>query len=98
MSKPERIHTALQILQPQHLELQDESHTHAKGYESHYKVVLVSPLFIGLNSLKRHQQVYAAMGELMKEIHALAIHTYTPEEWAELGSAPASPACGGSRK
>ena len=38
------------------------------------------------------------MGGLMGEIHALALHTYTPAEWAEQGTAPESPRCrGGSR-
>lgn len=96
MSKPEEILTALQSLNPEHLELLDESHTHAKGYESHYKVIIVSTLFQGLNSLKRHQQVYAAMGPLMQRIHALAIHTYTPDEWSTQGVAPLSPVCAGS--
>lgn len=96
MSKPEQILAALQSLQPEHLELLDESHTHAKGYESHYKVIIASPVFAGLNSLKRHQRVYAAMGGLMQQIHALAIHTYTPDEWAAQGAAPLSPVCAGS--
>lgn len=97
MSKRDQIRAALEVLHPQHLELLDESHTHANGYESHYKVTLVSPDFIGLNSLKRHQRVYAAMGSLMSQIHALAIHTYTPQEWELLAGAPASPACSGAR-
>jgi acid stress-induced BolA-like protein IbaG/YrbA len=46
---------------------------------------MVSEQFAGLNSVKRHQKVYATMAELMGEIHALAIHTYTPRSgrrWA----------------
>jgi BolA protein len=31
----------------------------------------------------------------MDQIHALALHTYTPDEWAEQGVAPASPTCKG---
>ena len=31
--------------------------------------------------------------EMEKGLHALALHTYTPEEWAALGKAPDSPAC-----
>ncbi|WP_424804395.1 BolA family protein, partial [Pseudomonas farsensis] len=79
----------------QHLEVHNESHMHSRGQESHYKAVLVSAQFAGLNSVKRHQKVYATMGELMGQIHALAIHTYTPEEWAVVGVAPASPVCAG---
>jgi BolA family transcriptional regulator, general stress-responsive regulator len=68
---------------------------HSRGQETHYKAVIVSEQFAGLNAVKRHQRAYAAMGDLMQQIHALALHTYTPEEWAEQGVAPASPVCAG---
>jgi BolA protein len=95
MSKQDLIVTALADLQPEHLEVLDESHMHSRGLETHYKAVIVSPLFAGLNAVKRHQKVYATVGELMGQIHALALHTYTPEEWAAQGVAPASPTCRG---
>ena len=95
MSKQDLITAALAALQPEHLEVLDESHMHSRGLETHYKAVIVSPAFAGLNAVKRHQKVYATMGELMGEIHALAIHTYTAEEWAKVGAAPASPVCAG---
>jgi len=34
----------------------------------------------------------------MGQFHALALHTYTPEEWAAQGSAPESPTCLGGSK
>lgn len=95
MSKQDLITAALAALQPEHLEVLDESHMHSRGLETHYKAVIVSPLFAGLNAVKRHQKVYATVGELMGQIHALALHTYTPEEWAAQGVAPASPTCRG---
>ncbi len=95
MSKQDLIAAALADLQPEHLELLDESHMHSRGLETHYKAVIVSPAFAGLNAVKRHQKVYATVGELMAQIHALALHTYTPEEWAAQGVAPASPTCRG---
>ncbi|PKM13503.1 MAG: BolA family transcriptional regulator [Gammaproteobacteria bacterium HGW-Gammaproteobacteria-5] len=98
MRKLDLIQDALQALQPEHLEVLDESHTHSRGQETHYKAVIVSEQFIGLNSVKRHQKAYAAMGALMQQIHALALHTYTPEEWAQQGTAPASPVCAGGHK
>lgn len=97
-TKRERILAALAVLEPQHLEIQDESRTHSHGQESHYKAVIVSPQFEGLNSVKRHQKVYAVLGELMQQIHAMALHTYTPQEWALQGAAPASPRCAGGSK
>jgi len=98
MSMRERIQAALAALEPQQLEVLDESHMHSRGLETHFKVVLVSPLFAGLNAVKRHQRVYASLGELMGQFHALALHTYTPEEWAEQGGAPDSPTCRGGSK
>ena len=95
MSKQDLITAALAALQPEHLEVLDESHMHSRGLETHYKAVIVSPAFVGLNAVKRHQKVYATVGELMGQIHALALHTYTPQEWAEQGVAPASPTCRG---
>ncbi|WP_457790023.1 BolA family protein [Pseudomonas sp. PL-6] len=95
MSKQDLIVAALADLQPEHLEVLDESHMHSRGLETHYKAVIVSPAFAGLNAVKRHQKVYATVGELMAQIHALALHTYTPEEWAAQGVAPASPTCRG---
>lgn len=95
MSMQQRIESTLAALQPQHLQVLDESHMHSRGLETHYKAVLVSEQFQGLNAVKRHQKVYGVLGELMSEFHALALHTYTPEEWAVTGAAPASPTCAG---
>ncbi|MCY1289632.1 DNA-binding transcriptional regulator BolA [compost metagenome] len=98
MSMRERIQAALAALAPEHLEVLDESHMHSRGLETHFKAVVVSPQFAGLNAVKRHQKVYATLGELMGQFHALALHTYTPEEWAVQGAAPDSPTCRGGSK
>ena len=95
MSMHERIESTLRLMQPQHLQVLDESHMHSRGQETHYKVTLVSDKFVGLNRVKRHQHVYALVGELMGQFHALALHTYTPDEWEAVGVAPASPTCAG---
>ncbi|MCE5363641.1 BolA family transcriptional regulator [Pseudomonas sp. 32.2.56] len=95
MAKIDLLRTALASLQTQHLDVLDESHMHSRGLETHYKAVIVSEQFAGLNAVKRHQKAYAAVGELMGQIHALALHTYTPDEWAQQGVAPASPTCKG---
>ncbi|MEH6367672.1 MAG: BolA/IbaG family iron-sulfur metabolism protein [Pseudomonas marincola] len=98
MSKLEQIEGALAALEPQHLSVQDESHMHSRGLETHYKAVIVSEQFAGLNAVKRHQKVYACMGDLMGQVHALALHTYTAQEWQAQGIAPASPTCLGGSK
>lgn len=95
MSMRERIQTTLAALEPSFVDVQDESHMHSRGLETHFKAVVVTPAFAGLNAVKRHQKVYATLGDLMGQFHALALHTYTPEEWAATGAAPASPTCAG---
>ena len=88
-------------LTPEVLEVVNESHMHsvAKGSETHFKVVIVSALFEGVNAVKRHQLVYGALGDLMSKkpsqggIHALAITSRTPAEWAASPEANVSPLC-----
>jgi BolA family transcriptional regulator, general stress-responsive regulator len=89
-------------LAPSHLEVLDESHQHSvpKGSETHFKVVVASAAFAGKRSVARHQLVYGLLAEeLAGGVHALALHTYTPQEWSERAArAPASPACMGGSK
>ncbi|MCX7556113.1 BolA/IbaG family iron-sulfur metabolism protein [Xanthomonadaceae bacterium JHOS43] len=94
----ERILQALQSLHPAHVEVHDESHMHSRGQQTHYKAVIVAGQFAGLGPVRRHQAVYAALSELMPQFHALALHTYTPDEWEHQGAAPASPTCRGGSK
>jgi acid stress-induced BolA-like protein IbaG/YrbA len=50
---------------------------------AHFEALVVSPAFSGLARVRRHQLVYAALGERMREeIHALSMQTLSPEEWA----------------
>jgi len=99
----ERIEAKLkETLDPSHLEVINESHMHnvPKGSETHFKVVVVSPRFDGVSAVKRHQLVYGALAEEMKSgVHALAITSRSPAEWAASPEANASPKCmGGSGK
>ena len=88
-----------QAISLQHLEVVNESDNHnvPAGSESHFKVVLVSPEFIGLKLLARHRLVNTVLKEeLSGQIHALAMHTYTEDEWRlKKGEAPMSPPCHG---
>ncbi len=85
---------------PLHLDVINESHRHnvPAGSESHFKVVLVSDAFVGQRVIARHRAIYSLLAaELDAGLHALALHTYTAQEWAALaGQAPASPPCGGA--
>jgi BolA protein len=89
-------------LEPVHLEVINESDNHAvpPGSESHFKVVVVSARFDGQPTLRRHRMVYGLLAEEMAgPVHALALHTYTEEQWRELSASPCSPLCrGGSKK
>ena len=84
---------------PLHMELENESHRHSvpANSETHFRLVLVSAAFAGRRAVARHQAVYALVPDLMEgELHALAMHLYTPEEWDARGdAAPASPDCRG---
>lgn len=85
---------------PTHLDVINESHQHRvpAGSQSHFKVVLVSETFSGQRTIGRHRAIYATLAtELENGLHALALHTYTPQKWADAqGQAPKSPACGGA--
>lgn len=87
---------------PLHLEVINESDNHnvPEGSESHFKVVVVSPEFAEKNLLARHRMINAVLAdELKNSIHALAIHTYTEDEWKEESNgAPMSPPCLGGGK
>ena len=88
---------------PVHLEVINESANHnvPAGSESHFKVVLVTSQFDGKRLINRHRAVNAVLKEeLAEQIHALALHTYTEQEWQSLyGNSPDSPNClGGSKK
>lgn len=53
------------------------------GGGDHYQVTVVSSLFEGKRRVQQHQLVYGAVQQAMvsEAIHALALNTYTPEEW-----------------
>lgn len=105
MTTAQQLTDTLTTLSPTFVELENESHNHHgyfEGKESHFKLTIVSNDFDGLGLVKRHQKIYALAQPLMTAnggtIHALAIHAYTPNEWADLGASPDSPNCAGRNK
>lgn len=86
-TRVERIRAALEAaLAPASLDIIDESHKHA-GHEGardgrgHFKVLVTSAAFEGLNPIARHRAVYEALGDLMlTDIHALSMTARTPAE------------------
>ena len=58
-------------------------HLQIEGDGRHFFATIVSPEFEGLSRVRRHQRVYAALGDRMREqIHALSMKTLTPAEFA----------------
>lgn len=81
------------------LDIQNESHMHnvPANSQTHFKVTVVSDAFIGQRLVARHRSINALLAEaLAGPVHALALHTYTADEWtARGGSINPSPACRG---
>ncbi len=88
-------------LNPHFLAVENETHMHnvPADSESHFKVTVVSEAFNGLMLIKRHRLVNQVLQEELKQIHALALHTLSNNEWFEkAGKVPDSPLCeGGGR-
>lgn len=82
----ERLTRRLQALEPDRLDVVDDSRRHA-GHagaadgRGHFSVMVVSKRFAGLATLRRHRLVYEVVGDLMAtDIHALSIRALAPGE------------------
>ena len=75
----------LAALDPQRLEILDDSAKHA-GHAGakeggHYRLTIVSPRFSGCATMQRHRLIYEALGPMMRgEIHALSIKALAPQD------------------
>ena len=102
MSVKEDIETKLaRALDLDYIEVVNESRFHnvPENSETHFKVILISSQFEGLRLIQRHRAVNKALTkELNGPVHALAIHTYTSQEWLlKNQKIPDSPACLGGK-
>lgn len=83
---------------PLHLQVINESHTHSfdpQG-ESHFKIIVVSDVFINSSRLQKHRLVNDLLSEEISQIRAFSLSAYSPEEWEKIeGIAPQSPRCAG---
>ena len=72
-----------------HVEVIDESHLHAghagaKDGGGHFRAVIVSDRFAGMNRVRSQQLVFSVVDEWMgREIHALSMKTFTPDRWSK---------------
>ena len=75
MLTPQQLHSYIAAGLPcEHLEVDGDGH--------HFEAIIVSSEFAGRSRVQRHQRVYAALGDRMREeIHALSMQTLTPDEW-----------------
>ena len=93
--------TLNQLFNPTFLQVENESHMHnvPKDSESHFKVTIVSEQFADKKLVARHRLVNQALSAELAQIHALALHTFTPDEYfARAGKVADSPLCqGGSQ-
>jgi len=65
----------------------DCKHLEVDGDGRHFFATIVSPQFEGLSRVRRHQCVYAALGDRMRaQIHALSMKTLTPAEYSAQGA------------
>ena len=85
-SRMDAMRERLAALAPVSLEIIDESDKHAghagaRAGGGHYLLHIVSPQFVGKDTVARHRMIYSALGEMIKkEIHALNIQAKTPDE------------------
>lgn len=90
MKTPQKIREILaKKLSASKVEVIDQSHLHVGHSEAktssggHYSVLVVSEMFKGKTNLDRHRMIYQALAEELKtSIHALAIKSYTSQEYA----------------
>ena len=88
MTRKDRIAAALtEALRPIRLDIADESDRHAghagarPGGETHYRINIVSPAFVGKSRVERHRMVNAPLAaEFANGLHALAIAAAAPDE------------------
>jgi acid stress-induced BolA-like protein IbaG/YrbA len=67
-------------------------HLSVEGDGHHFFATIVSAAFEGASRIRRHQQVYAVLGDRMRaEIHALSMKTLTPAEWQAAGCPTTGP-------
>jgi acid stress-induced BolA-like protein IbaG/YrbA len=68
-------------------------HLEVEGDGRHFFATIVAAEFVGRSRVARHQRVYAALGDRMREqIHALSMKTLTPAEWQASHASPAADA------
>lgn len=100
-----KIEAKIKTLKPEFVELINESHSHSvpKNSETHFKLLLVSPEFVGMPRVQRQRKVYDLLAEELRSgVHALTMRLLTPEEYtlekSKVQPDFVSPSCHGGSK
>lgn len=86
MNVSDKIKSRLAVLDPEYIEIQDDSalhagHAGARSGGGHFRLTIVAACFESRNTVARHRMIYAALGDMMKsDIHALAIRANSTSE------------------
>ena len=95
MSRKERVTEILEkAFSPQQLIVEDFSHQHSRGAESHIEVYIVAEAFDGKSVVQKHRSLYRALqAELDSGLHALKLQVFGSKEKVVEKTVP--PKCGG---
>lgn len=85
MNLIDEIRTRLAVLEPSHLDIEDDSARHAghagNSGGGHFTIMMVSSHFSDKSRIMRHRVVYQALEDLIpSRIHALSIRAHAPDE------------------
>ncbi len=97
MSLQEQISKKLASLNPEFCRVENESHRHHRGTETHYKIIVVSSQFDGQSRVQRARSVHEILKTELQSIHSLSSRLFSPREWLEHGDKLnySSPSCQG---
>ena len=87
--------TLIKDFNPSVLKIVNESYMHSvpKNAETHFKLVIVSDFFMNITQVKRHLIIYKSLEDIMKQIHALSIHSFDENEYSKNPIILDSPNC-----
>jgi BolA protein len=87
--------TLIKEFNPSVLKIVNESYMHSvpKNAETHFKLVIVSNFFMNITQVKRHLIIYKSLEDIMKQIHALSIHSFDENEYSKNPIILDSPNC-----
>ena len=87
--------TLIEDFNPSVLKIVNESYMHSvpKDSETHFKLVIVSDFFMNITQVKRHLIIYKSLEDIMKQIHALSIHSFDENEYSKNPIILDSPNC-----